>query len=221
MTVKNPYEMTEKQIEALASERTQGLVATDALDGTYLRVLVNACQEKLGVKRGRRPNTSTQLATLATVAVSYYEAVMRGVTSPDIAPDASLEPAEATRRMRERNRRGTFARTAKSTLVGWIGEGGDLRAINVDTVTKTELRASTLVARENRAPTGSKLERAQQAILDAVAKETPEDAREHLQSVIEAMQGALDALDGDGKQESTAIRPRPHAVYREPVRQAA
>lgn len=217
--MKSTYVMTEAQVEALAAERTQSLTVVEGFDSTYLRVLITAVQAKLGPKRGKRPDTNAQLDALESIAVPFYGAVLRGVITSDIALDASLDPAEATKRTRERNRRATFARTAKSTLVSWVTEGGDLRALSVATVTKSELRAAVTAAKaEHGTPAASRIERAQNAILSAVAKETPEVARERLESVIAALQEALDELpDQEAHHDTTSIRTRAGTpTFREP-----
>lgn len=220
--MKHQYSMNESQIEALAAERTQSQLANDATDGTYLRVLITGAQSKFGPKRGKRLATDAQMAALESVAVPYYAAVLRGVMTPDIVLDASLEAAEVQRRTRERNRRATFARTAKTTLVSWVQEGGDLRAIDVTTVTKTELRAAVTAAKAERGiPAASRIERAQRAILAAAAREGPKVAREHLEAVIAALQGALDELpEPETHHETTGnIRTRAGtATFREPAR---
>lgn len=219
--MKNLYLMTEDQVETLASERTQSLKATDSLDSTYLRVLVTGAQSKLGPKKGKRPDTETQLTAFESVAVPYYAAVLRGVMTDDIALDATLDAAEVQQRTRERNRRAIFARTAKSTIVGWVREGGDIRAINVATVTKTELQRAVTAARSERGETvATRIGRAQAAILAAVAREGPDHARERLEAVIEALQEALDELpDNERHHESTTIRTRAGVpTFREPAR---
>jgi hypothetical protein len=219
--MKNVYVMTEVQIEALASERTNSLLGAETMAGTYLRALVTGSQSKLGPKRGKTPTEETQLAALEAVAVPFYAAVLRGVTTDEIAIDATVEHAEAVTRNRERNRRATFARTAKSTLVAWVKAGGDLRAIDVATVTKGELRASTAAATGGLlgVPPETRLQRAQRAILAAVAREGPDVARAHLEGVIAALQEALDELPEVDAGESTVIRTRAGApTFREPAR---
>jgi hypothetical protein len=196
--------MTMQEIENMTHERLGHANATDLVDGTYLRVLLFAAQGKLGAKRGKRPDDATQLTALEAVGGPMYQAVLKGVTSEDIAIDATLDPAEITRRTRERNRRATFARTARSTLSVWVSEGGDLRALDVETVTKGELRAAINAARaekpEQIEPT---LERAQKAILAAIAREGPDEQRAHLEAVISALQDALEELPA--VHEDTAV----------------
>ena len=217
--MKNQYAMTESQVEALAHERTQSLMAMDGTDGTYLRVLLNGAQAKLGPKRGRAPAKTSQIEALEVVAVPYYAAVLRGVTTPDIALGPDLEADEVQRRTRERNRRAIFARTAKSTLSTWVDEGGDLRALNVTTVTKSQLRAEVQAARSERGTTvATRIERAKATIVAAVAHDPPEVARERLEDVIEAIQKVIDELPAnDTHHETTTVRTRAGAPsFREP-----
>lgn len=209
--MKHSYAMNEAQIESLAHDRQSGAVVLEAFDGTYLRALVNSVQSVLGQKKGKRPDERSQLGALEKIATPFYAAVLRGVTTADIAIDANLEHDEVVKRNRERNRRATFARTAKSTLVAWVRAGGDIRAIDVSTVTKSELRASTVAAQvESDIPAASRVLRAQEAILRAVARDPPAVARERLYAVISALQEALDELplNGEPHHESTVIRTR-------------
>lgn len=209
--MKNQYAMTEQQVESLAAERTTSLNATEGFDGTYLKVLINGVQAKLGAKRGKRLGTDTQMTTLDAIAAPFYAAVLRGVVTPEIELTPGLTVEDVQIRSRERNRRATFARTAKSTLVGWVRAGGDLRALDIEEVTKGELRASTAAAAgENRAPAASRVERAQRMILAAVAHDPPAVKRERLYAVISALQEVIDELpsNGDEHGESTVIRTR-------------
>lgn len=208
--MKSKYVMTEKEVESLAADRTSSMVATEAFDGTYFKVLITGIQAKLGPKRGKRPETESQLEALDSVAVPFYAAVLRGVITPEIVLDASLDPMEVQKRTRERNRRATFARTAKSTIVTWIEEGGDIRGVDVTTVTKSELRAAVAAARADRADSVStRVERAQRSILEAVAREGPDVARDHLEAVIAALQEALDDLPDVGGTTTTIHARRP------------
>lgn len=214
--MKNPYALTEAQVEALAAERTAGLAVTEAFDGTYLKVLVNAAQAKFGVKRGKRLATKTQVDALKALAAPFYAAVLRGVITREIELTPDLAAAEVSVRTRERNRRATFARTAKSTLVAWVKEGGDVRSLDIEAVTKSELRASVAAARsQGGTPAANRVERAQHAILKAVAKDAPAVARERLESVIIALQEAVEELpETDGRHESARI-PAVRPTFRE------
>lgn len=212
--MKSKYVMNEAQIEALAAEYAAASMESSRINGTYLRVLVVACQAILGkVKRGR-PARDAQLEVLADVSGKFYPAVLRGVTTPDIIHESTLAKDEATRRSRERNRRSTFARAAKSTLASWIGAGGDMRGLDGETVTRDPL---LVYVREQRGTTVAayKLERHKAAIVRLIAQEArgdPDAARTALESTIEALQVELDSLHVDGN------RAQPEKVVTAPPR---
>lgn len=130
---------TEQQIETLAQNHYTSQSAGARADGTYLKAVIVATQSKLG-KRGPRPRPDAQLAVLTGVHERFYAAVLRGVTTPDIAPDETADRTERQRRNIERNRRSNFARTAMSVLSAFVERGGDLRGLDVTTVTKGTLR---------------------------------------------------------------------------------
>lgn len=198
--MKSKYAMTEQQVESLAGEYASASVETARVSGTYLRVLVLATQAILGkVKRGRIARDA-QLEVLADVSGKYYAAVLRGVTTPDIEPAPTLSREEQTRRSLERNRRSTFARSAKSTLASWISAGGDLRGLNAEEVTRDPLLAQIREARGGDETT-HKLERYRNAIVRLITREArgdPDTARSALESTIEALQVELDVLSANG-----------------------
>lgn len=216
---RNAHHMTESQIETLAHDRTLKLGETDRADSSYLRALIYSTQAKLGPKpaqrsRGNR-HVKTQLAALAAVAAPFYAAVLRGVTTPDIAVKDGLDAAEASRRSRERNRRATFARSTKSTLVAWVRLGGDIRMLDVATVAKSELRSSVAAARDPTLAAETGVERAQSRIIHAIAAEAEADterARERLKAVIEALQAELDALSGAPRKGPKRARGAIHSI---------
>lgn len=152
---------TEQQIELLAQNHYTSLAAGARANGTYLKAVIVAAQSKLG-KRGPRPKADAQLAVLTGVHERFYAAVLRGVTTPDVAAEDGLERAEKQRRAIERNARSNFARTAMHVLTGYVERGGDLRSLDLASVTKTtlrefnrpELQGDPLVARTIRAQEG-------------------------------------------------------------------
>lgn len=146
------YVATLDDVEALARSNRDGQQAVNASAATYLRVLVASVQFALGMQtprvaaaRGKQsePDMDADAATLGTVHAQLYEAVMRAVVTDDIADSPGLRQAEKTRRSLERNRRSTFARTAKASLSAFIRAGGNVRSLVVTTVTKQTLRAYT------------------------------------------------------------------------------
>lgn len=185
------YLLNEKEIEALAAERASSGVLLENVDSTYLRALVACVQRELKGRHGRL-GSEPQLTALETIAAPFYAAVLRGVTTPDIVLTADMEPDEVTRRSRERNRRGTFARTAKSTLASWVKVGGDLRKLKPDRVTKHELRKEIVKHTADAGATiAARFDRAQKAMLSAIADESPAEARVYLEQTITMLQSAL------------------------------
>ncbi len=195
------YLMTTEQIEALAAERTTSTVVAGMVDGTYLRALVAAVQAM------KRTKQKTQLEAIDTVSTEFYAAVCRGVVTAEIALAEGLPADEAKARVHERNRRATFARSAKSALVAWVREGGDIRKLDLETVTKTELQKQVKTARVDRGESVTqRIERLQAQLLAAMAREPPETARERIETVIAALQDALEELP-------VAPPARPPTVY--------
>lgn len=204
---------TDAQVEQLASARWTLAAQEEGLNGTYLRVLVVGCQSELGTKRRGRPSSTSQLAVVDKIHIRFYAAVLRGITTPDIVADDTQEPAERSRRALERNRRSTFARSAKTTLVNFVRAGGDIRTLDPPTVSKAQLRAAgeppPLVDRVAR-----QLANAQGAILRAIgrrARGDPSGARDMLEGVLEALQAHLDTMDvapDVGAQTTTMVSQR-------------
>lgn len=198
--MKSKYIMSESQVESLATEYASASVETARVGMTYLRVLVAACQAIIGTSKRGRHAAAAQAEVLDGVASKYYAAVLRGVTTADIVPDTTLPKPEQTRRSLERNRRSTFARSAKSTLAAYIGTGGDLRGLDVETLTRDPLLKLVRAARGT-SDNAHRMERARNLILRVVAKEAKTDAtaaRADLEHTIEALQFALDGLSPNG-----------------------
>lgn len=197
-TIKNRnYAATVEQVQALAASHWLTTAHIEGSNNTYLRVVLVAVQAALGNKRGRQPSVESQLSVLEKAHEKYYAAVLRGVTTDDIAKDEDLEPTEASRRALERNRRSNFARSAKTSLANYARAGGDLRALEPELVTKASLRAA-LAPPPAEDRTVRQLAAAQGAILRAVARRArgdPDDARAMLEAVVAKLQGALDAMD--------------------------
>ena len=202
--MKSKFAMSESQVEALAGEYATAAGTTARVGMTYLRVIVVACQAILGTKRRGRVPHEAQLEVIADVTGKYYAAVLRGVTTPDVAPDDKLDKAEQTRRARERNRRSTFARSVKSTLSSYVNAGGDLRGLEADTVTRDPLLSYVREQRGTR-EAAHKLERYTAAIVRLAtrgARDDPSAAAADLERAIEALQFALDGIMPSGNVEA-------------------
>ncbi|HXS14452.1 MAG TPA: hypothetical protein VN734_17265 [Acidobacteriaceae bacterium] len=217
------YVANDAQIEALAREQYISTAQVSVANATYLRVLVAGCQAELGGRRGRAPvRPDAQSAVLERVHERFYAAVLRGVTTEDVVADDSLDRAEKGRRMLERNRRSGFARSAATTLRNYVQAGGDLRALDVETTTKTALQqfvASKAAPDVDRI--GARVARAERTLLAALkrmAKEDPDRAAEAMEAITEHLQVALSELEPSpqvvaGTQAEAAPTPR-HARTR-------
>jgi len=137
------YMASDSEVEMLAAARFTNDEATRKVDGTYFRILVANLQSKAGAMRARKPTAKDieqYRVLLAEVHAPYYAAVLRGVTTPDIADMEGLSKEEKRDRALERNRRSNFARSAVSTLGTFIKLGGDVRGLKVSEVRKMDLQ---------------------------------------------------------------------------------
>jgi hypothetical protein len=114
----------EQRVEALARERVTSATIVSNADVTYLSMLVDAMQSQLGKRSRGKVNSLQQAQVLAEVDKRFYAAVLRGVTTEDIAIEEGLDADEQRRRSLERNRRSAFARSAKSTVSAYIDGRG-------------------------------------------------------------------------------------------------
>lgn len=211
---RNHYVATAAQVETLAANHythDAGLVSTS---GTYLRVLVAAVQAQIGSGKRGKPD---QLAVIERVDAMLYPAVLRGIVTPDCAPanGTPLDAAEATRRSLERNRRASFARSAKSTLVAFTRAGGDIRRLDVHTVSKGQLRKATAPA-ESQNPLERRIDRAHGVIersIVAMARGDPHAARDALSKLMDDLRKVLERLgpDEDEAGTTTVVTARRHA----------
>lgn len=197
----------ESEIETLAHERYTSNTVVAQADGTYLRVLLVGTQAKLGRPRGRaaRVNAEAQLTVLGEVHELFYAAVLRGITTPEVAIEPTLDPKEQRRRSLERNSRSAFARSAMSTLATFVKGGGDLRTLNAEEVTKAALRAAVAPA-EPTDKIARQVQRARGALLRAItrrARDNPEEAATEVKSLMDELQKVLDGL-GEPAQDHTA-----------------
>lgn len=124
---------SEDDVRLLASAVQHGAEA----NGAYLQVLLVECQARLGpgaragrLARARPVPIETVVGVLNTAHARFYPHVLLGVGPED------LGKAELARRA-------TFARSAKTTLMGAVKAGVDIRLINPLEITKRELRRLT------------------------------------------------------------------------------
>jgi len=147
---------------------------------------------------------------LADVDKRFYAAVLRGVTTEDIAIEEGLDADEQRRRSLERNRRSAFARSAKSTVSAFITGGGDVRALDPNTVSKAALRKA-VAAPEPTDKAARQIATAKGALLRAItrrARGDPEAARAEVEGLMDELQKVLDELGGEPEQpqhEATTV----------------
>lgn len=216
---KGHWVATEHDVEVLAQERYANALVVSNSDSTYLKVVLVASQAKLGRPRGRaaRFNAEAQLTVLNGVHEVFYAAVLRGVTTPDVAIEPTLDSKEQRRRSLERNSRSAFARSALSTLTGFVKGGGDLRTLDPETVTKTGLRAA-VAPPEPEDKVARQIQRASGALFRAIgrrARDNPEAAREEVERVMDELQKVLDSLNGDEAEHTattTVVGAKPRDV---------
>lgn len=175
-------------VERLAATVVEGASA----DATYLRVLLAHMQARLGRPVRRRTASADMEAAghvLETVHGELYPAVLRGVGPEDLP-------------ITERNRRATFARSAASTVRYYVREGGDIRQLDVATVTKAGLRKLVQSQQEGEAaPTDEtrpqkSFRKATDVLVKAaqylLARGDPEDAQQRIEAAIQTLEELLD-----------------------------
>jgi hypothetical protein len=193
----------EQRVEALARERVTSATIVSNADVTYLAMLVDAMQSQLGKRSRGKVNSLQQAQVLAEVDKRFYAAVLRGVTTEDIAIGEGLDADEQRRRSLERNRRSAFARSAKSTVSAYITAGGDVRTLDPNTVSKAALRKA-IAPPEPTDKVAAQIERSKGALLRAItrrARGDPEAARTEVEGLMDELQKVLDSLNGGEAEE--------------------
>lgn len=170
------YASTPAQIQQLTAEVGRGVTASL----TYFRCLLVEARVMLG--RGRSTNAK-QIAAINKAHAKFYPAVLRGIGND------SMEPGE-------KHRRATFARSAASDIRGGVRAGRDIRAVDVATVTRKDMRPPSGVKRGNRFDRA--LERGTSTIIAAVTREVKRDqdlAVKQLRAVVEALGEELQRIE--------------------------
>lgn len=131
---------SEDQIEALARYNLQSITGSELVRGVYLKAVIVGVQKEI---EGSQVE-SEPLVVLGRVHDRFYGAVMRAVTTKNLKDDNLLPKDDRKARALERNRRGNFARSAKSTVAAFIKTGGDIMQLRAENITKSELTAFAL-----------------------------------------------------------------------------
>lgn len=188
------YLATVAQVEQLAS-----VIYTGKRGGnTYLAVVLAHLKDAL--PKRAKPNKRAALKAIDKVHADLYPAVLKGIANGD----ANIAD-------KERNRRAVFARTAASTIRGFVRAGGDIRKLDPATVTKTSMRTQG-----KRVPAGTRAERAVtkaadtiERTLTALAAKDPGEAHdriEKLQSTLEDMLADVVKLEAERRGDRKAKR---------------
>lgn len=181
------YLATPAQVAELA-----GLIFTGKRGGNaYLGVVLAYVKDAL--PKRAKPNKRAALKALDKVHRELYPSVLKGIVNG--ATDITDKV---------KNARATFARTAASTVRGFIRAGGDLRKLDPATVTKTSMRMHG-----RKVPAGTRTERAVSKAADtvertllALAHKDPGEAHdriEKLQSTLEDMLADVIKLEAEAR----------------------
>jgi hypothetical protein len=202
------YLVSEAEIEQLAVMYTDVSNTQGTADGSYFKILLAGCQAGLGKGKRKHPNLKeVQTKMLDEVHLKYYNAVLRGVMTDEIAIVDGLDEEELRRRRVEQLRRATFARSAKSTLYTFIDLGGDIRPLDVADTTKNGLRKK--INEMQGIPTWEQAVSAKRAKIENICRKlaltNPGQAREILESVLQHLQDVLDGISGTDRRATEPV----------------
>lgn len=188
--VKAHYAATGEQVQELAYAVAVGLDAGTA----YLRVIVAHMQAQLGRGSRRRAATIPQEPVLDAIHEELYPHVLKGVGPDEMDRD-------------ERNSKANFARTMASTVRFFIQHGGDVRALDVPTVTKNGLRRMVQPPAPEAPEGASRALRgfvtAREGLKRAVirlARGDPAEARRQIEQLMDEYEALLDELGKEPEQ---------------------
>lgn len=140
--INNRYLASDDTIAEIARNYSAAQGTIGAARGEYLRILIAHTQELVG--RIKDQSVEAALGALSAVHDRLYNIILHAVTTPDVEPDDAQPKEERSRRALERNRRSTFARSSKSTVVAFVKSGGKLMELgDLDEITKERLRELT------------------------------------------------------------------------------
>lgn len=183
--IKAHYMATGTQIEQIAHLVVEG----DTAGELYLRVMLAKMQALLGrARRGRQP---PQEPVLEKVHEEMYPHALKGVGPPEM---------EQT----ERNRLANRFRTMASTVRSFIERGGDVRTLDVASVTKSSLRPARATVPAGTSRTEGAFIRASEAVkrtAGRLARGDPDTARTGIETLMDELQKLLDDLDQPAQQE--------------------
>lgn len=192
--VKAHYAATGEQVQELAFAVAVGLDAGTA----YLRVVLAHMQGRLGKGTRRRSAAAVpQEPVLDAIHEELYPHVLKGVGPDDMPAD-------------ERNSKANFARSMASTVRFFIQHGGDVRTLDIPTVTKNGLRKMVQPPAPE-APEGAS--RALRGFITAreglkravmrLARGDPAEARRQIEQLMDEYDALLAELGAEPEQAQT------------------
>lgn len=205
---RNKWVATEQQVETLAAAHLTADTQAQGVRGTYLRILIVAVQAQFGTVV--RKAKIDQLAVLEKVHERLYAAVLRGVTTADVADEDGLESGERRDRALARNQRSNFARSSKAALVSYVKHGGDIRTLKAGETSKGTLRSHG-EAVDPATQIERMVYRARNTMVTAILREAetdPDSARARIEEVISTLQATLEQIGGEPVTEQAHQRTR-------------
>lgn len=169
---KTGYIITDAALAVLARDYAASLERAGRLRGTYLSVLVAHSKREL---KARRATIEQAVEAVERVNEHFYPIILEAVTTPEIAITEDMDDAEKISRSKERTRRATFARTAKSTLVSALKAGAKLSAMDPAKVTKASLQEYYTQAREGPGTIQERIERTETQLENLTMQLVEED----------------------------------------------
>lgn len=217
------YVATDHDVELLAAAHLACTDAAKRADVSYLRVLVQMLKARFDGVKGRRKASAADRDNhskyLAEIHTRLYAFVLRGITTPDVMDEETLDPDTRRGRAAVRNSRAAFARSSASTLQTFIRAGGDIRSLDVASVVKSQLRAWAKAQSPDHNAGVEAIQSAIKRVEREAAELEPDEARTTIEGCMERLQAILDGLDKpDAGAITQTLRARP-AHTRQPVPQ--
>ena len=133
----NQYIATATDVEKLTHTILEADLASTGARGTFLKAVVGTTQAELGSPPRMRNTKGDRLDEETTKAhMTAFEAVSKRFTEAVNKVAQAIEPKPSADEMRSRT---AFARSALSTVRGFIRAGNDVRALAAHKVTKAAL----------------------------------------------------------------------------------
>lgn len=195
---KKGFLLTDAALAILARDYAASVERSGRLRGTYLSVLVAHSKREL---KARRATAEQAIEAVERVNEHFYPIILEAVITPEIAITDDLSEEEKLKRSKERTRRATFARTAKSTLVSAIKHGARLSAMDPAKVTKASLQEYYAQAREGPDAVEERIQRTEGRLEDLLSQ-LPVEER------VQRTEARLEALVKDLAEEDPAVAQR-------------